>query len=383
MKRTLCLFLALLSLPVYGSVGIISNAAQSGTRAVLSGISSVARSCTSSNICKSIVGGAALSSVVVYAKFCGMVKNELARMEKNATYDPVPDCPVKRKITKKFADHGYEVFFVREGGSTKNAAVFAYGKKVAFLVFGSGQHTFFTDPELDAARDGIIEHEMAHVLNGDINQRVLSMSLGAAMVVACVGCTAVSVGSCDFRSLGTRLSSVSAIPSVLSTASTHVGKTFSSVNSRIAERIPLVIQKNMTQVSQKMALVAGTLGMGGFFPLVGQCVRQGVDLTCRAGATAIAASAAYSGSIILAACGVSGLSRYQEKRADYAAIKLKNPAVLDGMAQFFKELAVYDRSQKSWRDWLHFKMTASHPCSCDRHKYLEHEAKKMRQQHQN
>lgn len=380
MKRTFCLFLALLSLPIYGSAAIVSSVAQSGTRALLNGISSI---CTPSNMCKAVVGGAALSSVALYAKMCGIVKNELDRMEKSAAKNPILDCPVKRNITKKFADHGYEVFFVRKCGSTMNAAVLAYGKKVAFFVFDNGKHTFFNDPKLDAARDGIIEHEMAHVLNGDINQRIMSISLAVPMVAACVGCTAVVAAACNPKDLLTSLSSVSAIPSVVSRSSVYTGKAFSSVSSQIAERIPSALQKKMNDVGpkviKKMALVAGMAGVGGFLPSLEYCVRQGVDLTCRTGAAAIAGGAALYGSTVFVAIGVASLSRYQEKRADYAALKLKNPAILDGMAQFFKKLAVHDRSQKSWSDWLHFKMTASHPCSCDRHKYLEREAAKMRQ----
>ena len=330
---------------------------------------------------KVVVGGATLWSVAFYAKFCGIVKDELARMEKKAMLDPIPDCPVKRKITKKFADHGYEVFFARQWGSTSNAAVLAYGKKVAFLVFDNGQHTFFTDPELDAARDGIIEHEMAHVLNGDTNQRILSISLGAGitMIATCLGTEALTGGIYKLGSLVT-------FPSVLSTASAHVGKAFNAVSSQIAGRIPSTIQKNIAHVglkaTEKMALASGMVGIGGILPAVGYCVRQGIDLTCYAGAATLSAAAAGCGSILVASCGIAGFSRYQEKRADYAAIKLKNPAVLDGMAQFFKKLAVHDYGKKSWSDWLHFKMTASHPCSCDRHKYLEREAAKMRQQQQ-
>gem|GEM_PF-4990809 len=386
MKRILCFFLALLSLPVYSSTAIVSSIAQSGARALLSGISSLAKISTPSIIYKSIFAGAGLSSVALYAKMSGIVKNEIVKMEKSAAKNPIPDCPVKRNITKKFADHGYEVFFVRKNGSTMNAAVLAHGKKVAFLVFDNGRHTFFTDPELDTARDGIIEHEMAHVLNGDINQRIMSISLAAPMVFACVGCAAVGAAAYNPRSLGARLSSVSAIPSLVSAASAHAGKAFSSVSSQIAERIPSALQKNMkhvgSKVVEKMALVAGMAGVGGFLPSLEYCVRQGVDLTCRAGAAAIAGGAACYGSTVLSLCGVAGLSRYQEQRADYAALKLKNPAILDGMSQFFKKLAVHDRSQKSWRDWLHFKMKASHPCSCDRHKYLEYEAAKMRKQQQ-
>ena len=368
----------------YSSTVIVSSIAQSGTRALLSGISSLAKIGTPSSMYKSIFAGAALSSVALYAKMCGIVKNELARMEKSAAMNPIPDCPVKKKITQKFANHGYEVCFVRQRGSTMNAAVMAYGKKVAFLVFDNGKHTFFTDPELDVARDGIIEHEMAHVLNGDINQRIMSISLAAPMVFACVGSAALGAALYNPRSLGARLSSVSAIPSLTSAAYAHAGKVFSSVSSQIAECIPSALQKNMNHVGskvvEKMALVSGMAGVGGFLPSLEYCVRKGVDLSCRTGAAAVSGTIAFYGSTVLSLCCIAGLSRYQETRADYAALKLKNPAILDGMAQFFKKLAIHDRSQKSWRDWLHFKMTASHPCSCDRHKYLEREAAKMRKQ---
>jgi ribosomal-protein-alanine N-acetyltransferase len=83
MKHALSLSLALVSLSIYGGTAIISNTAQSGSRILLQGIRSVTRQCTSSNLCKGIVGGPAS-----YIRLRKLKRRELVRMERFASSSP-------------------------------------------------------------------------------------------------------------------------------------------------------------------------------------------------------------------------------------------------------------------------------------------------------
>jgi len=331
--------------------------------------------------CAGVVGCALSNSFQSYFQERNMIKYYVDLYARGTLVDPVPDCPVKRKITQKFTQHGYEVFFAkRYAWTTHNAAVLAHGKKVIFFVFGDGQHTFFTDPELDAARDGIIEHEIAHVLNGDLAQRAASRSFTKNLITAGFTCAFIKALTGDYTSLIHNLSSLSGLPSLAKTVDISVRKGISQTGSLIAEHIPATVQSSVKQANiQAIALLPAQVQEG--LAAVGEKIVK-------------TATAPDVGARVAACLGIKWLaeknigwssalinamvSRYHEKRADYAALKLKDPAALRGMAAFFKKTSHgRDKRKKSWEQWWYEKLTHSHPCPCSRHHYLEKEAEKM------
>ena len=149
MKRSSCLFLALLSLSFESS--------PTPTTALLS-LSPTAKG---SIFCGTIA-----------LLFKGVTLIRFKQFKKKAEQDPFPDSPEKRKLTEKLAKEGYEVHFVK--GSP---AVYYYRKKVVFFLPCCNEYTFFNDPYYAPFSEAIIAHEIAHVRNGDISQKACFIGL--------------------------------------------------------------------------------------------------------------------------------------------------------------------------------------------------------------
>ncbi len=371
MKRYALFFLVLYSMPCSGA-----SIALSGARILGDGISHLASWCTYKTARAALAASTAVGMIYLHHELMKMVKKELEQYQKWAQEDPVPDCPVKKKIAEKFAHHGYEVSFVRQRSwSTDNAAVLAYGRKVIFLVFEDGKHTFFNDPKLDAARDGIIEHEIAHVLHGDTTRMMRYVSFTVPLALAAAVYAGMEVARCDVGALMTSLSQVSSIPHGIRFLSDKTAavcqKTYGALARCMPQPVIAVASYINERIPEKLRACGHTLATG--------AVSTGEGF-CRGCVGAISTKATAHVTLAGTILGMATLSRYQEKCADYAAVKLQNPTMLEGMADFFKRLGEgrTPHNQKGWKEWWYDKFVMSHPCCHERCRYLQYEAEKIR-----
>lgn len=373
MKRTISFLLCFFVIPVQGFGASI---ALSTAHIIGNSVSSLSSWCTHKTARAALAVGTAVGMVALHKKLMNLVKKEFERYKKQAQEDPVPDCPIKKKISAKFAEHGYEVFFVRQrAGSTDNAAVLSYGQKVIFLVFEDGTHSFFNDPKLDAARDGIIEHELAHVLHGDTARMMRYLSCAIPLALSTAVYTGMEVALCDINTLMTSLGHVSSIPNGIDSFSGKIGTIYQKAYNKIADQIPHPVTSFASCINEKISEKFKTCGY--ILTKKATCLCNGL---IRTGVGTVATTTTAQATLGSAVLGKALLSRYQEKCADYAAIKRGDPAMLEGMADFFKRMGrgTTPHTQKTWKRWWWDNFIMTHPCCHERCKYLQYEAAKLR-----
>ena len=171
MKRSLCLFLALVSLSFESSPTpstALLPLSLTAKKSVFFGIIALL--------------GASLAKAI-HLKYSA----DLEKFKEKAQRDPFPDSPETRKIAKELTKEGYEVYFAKRSWRS-TPGVFSCGKKVVFAIpYTNEQDTFFTDPRYASYREAIIAHEICHARNGDIIQKayfqvIVSVILSCAAI---------------------------------------------------------------------------------------------------------------------------------------------------------------------------------------------------------
>ncbi len=174
MKRSSCLFLAILSISFKSS--------PTPSTALLS-LSSMAK--------KGVFYGGILALIGAgfFKTFHLKCSTELEELKKKAFSDPFPDSPEKRKMTEKLTKEGYEVYFVKAPWF-EHIQTFSYRKKVIFsIACVNGQCLLFTHPHYASSREGTIVHEIGHVRNNDTTRKAYFRTISGTLMCAATGLT--------------------------------------------------------------------------------------------------------------------------------------------------------------------------------------------------